>query len=94
MMPIFIVYLIVVNIIAFVMYGMDKKKAIKREYRIPEKTLIGIAVIGGSVGAYMGMQTFRHKTLHIKFTVGVPLIFFVQLGVAYGVINYVIPLIK
>jgi len=50
----------------------DKKKAIKRQYRIPESVLLWSAFLGGAIGAYMGMKMFRHKTKHIKFTLGVP----------------------
>ena len=52
----------------------DKEKAKKRKYRIPEATLLGIALLGGSIGAWFGMQVFRHKTKHRKFTLGIPLI--------------------
>ena len=61
-MDAWMIYLILVNLIAFLMYGMDKWNAIKGLQRIPEKTLLGIAAAGGSVGAYAGMQFFRHKT--------------------------------
>lgn len=60
----------------------DKYKARKKLWRIPEATLIGVAVIGGSVGALAGMYTFRHKTKHPKFTIGVPLILFMQIAAA------------
>ena len=73
------IYLLVVNVLAFLMYGLDKLRAKKDKWRIPEKTLIMVAVIGGSVGAFLGMQTFRHKTKHLKFTIGVPVIFVLQI---------------
>ena len=73
------VYLLGVNVLAFLMYGLDKMKAKKDKWRIPEKTLIMVAVIGGSIGAFLGMQTFRHKTKHFKFTIGVPVIFVLQI---------------
>ncbi|MFI3209137.1 MAG: DUF1294 domain-containing protein [Eubacteriales bacterium] len=79
------IYLVIVNVIAFAMYGIDKRKAIKHQYRIPEKQLILIAVLGGSVGAYVGMKTFRHKTKHVKFTLGVPAILIAQVLIIYGV---------
>ena len=75
------IYLILVNLIAFLMYGMDKWNAIKGLQRIPEKTLLGIAAVGGSVGAYAGMQFFRHKTRKPKFNVGLPIIFLIQIGI-------------
>lgn len=73
------IYLLGVNVLAFLMYGLDKLRAKKDKWRIPEKTLIMVAVIGGSVGAFLGMQTFRHKTKHLKFTIGVPVIFVLQI---------------
>lgn len=71
-------YLCAVNVLAFILYGIDKEKAKRRKWRIPEATLIGIAVIGGSAGAWLGMKTFHHKTKHAKFAVGVPVILVVQ----------------
>ena len=57
---ILLVYLLVINLIAFAMYGLDKQRAIKDKWRIPEKTLLLVALFGGGVGAFAGMQTFRH----------------------------------
>lgn len=73
-----LIYLIIINLISFVIYGVDKNKAKKRLWRIPEATLLGLALIGGSVGAYIGMKSFHHKTKHIKFYLGVPIIFLLQ----------------
>lgn len=67
------IYYICVNIIAFILYGLDKKYAREGRWRIPEKTLLGIAMIGGAAGAWIGMQTFRHKTKHMSFRALVPL---------------------
>ena len=69
---IMLIYLIVINLIGFAAFGIDKRKAIKDQWRIPEKTLLLIALIGGSVGAFFGMQVFHHKTKHWKFLIGVP----------------------
>ena len=66
-------WLAVANIIAFFMYGIDKLKAKHRRWRIPEATLLGIAAVGGSLGAFAGMQIFRHKTKHLRFQILVPL---------------------
>lgn len=74
----FWIYVMLINFIAFVVYGIDKWKAVHHKYRVSEKTLIGLAVIGGSIGAFFGMQVFRHKTKHLKFVVGVPAIFLIQ----------------
>ena len=67
-----------INIIAFIMYGIDKWKAHRKQWRISEKMLLFLAVIGGSAGALAGMYIFHHKTLHKKFTIGVPLILVIQ----------------
>ena len=74
------IYLAVVNVIAFILYGVDKYKAKQGAWRIPEKTLLGVAVIGGSVGALAGMNFFRHKTKHWYFKYGLPLIFILQVA--------------
>lgn len=73
-----IIYVFVVNVIAFLMYGLDKVKAKRLQWRIPESTLLGVAVIGGSIGAFLGMQIFHHKTKKPKFYIGVPVIFILQ----------------
>ena len=75
------IYVVSVNIAAFFMYGADKWNAKKNQWRIPEKTLLGIAAVGGSLGAYTGMQFFRHKTKKPKFYIGVPFIFVVQIAI-------------
>lgn len=75
-------YLLVVNILAFVLFGIDKQKARRNMWRIPEKTLLLSAVIGGSIGAVFGMQFFHHKTRKAKFAVGVPVILLVQIVAA------------
>lgn len=77
-MKFLLLYLLIINAIAFVLMRIDKQKAIKRKYRIPEATLMGFAALGGSIGAWIGMQVFRHKTKHIKFTLGIPVIFGIQ----------------
>lgn len=79
-MTILFVYLLVMNVAAFLIMGADKKRAIAQKRRIPEKTLFLLALLGGSLGAYMGMQSFRHKTKHLKFTVGLPAILVVHLA--------------
>ena len=73
-----LLYLIIVNAAAFLLMLADKQKAKRGAWRIPEKTLIGAAAIGGSIGALCGMYLFRHKTKHLKFTLGIPLILAVQ----------------
>ena len=75
-----LLYLIIVNAAAFLLMLADKLKAKRGAWRIPETTLMGIAAIGGSVGALAGMYLFRHKTKHIKFTLGIPVILIGQIA--------------
>ena len=69
-----------VNVITFVVYGIDKLKAKKGKWRVPETTLLLLAIIGGSVGAWCGVKVWHHKTMHAKFKYGIPLIMAVQVG--------------
>jgi len=73
-----VVYLIIVNVIGFAMMGIDKSRARKRAWRIPETHLFVIAFIGGSLGSVLGMYFFRHKTRHWYFSIGMPAILIVQ----------------
>lgn len=73
-------YLIVINAITFITYGIDKWKARKNKWRIPESTLLLLAVFGGSIGAFLGMRVWRHKTMHKKFKYGIPSILVLQIG--------------
>lgn len=75
------VYLLIMNALSFVLMHADKRKAQKKKWRISEAKLMWIAVLGGSLGTLLGMYCFRHKTLHKKFSVGVPLILFVQCAI-------------
>ena len=88
-----LIYLAVINVVTFFMYGIDKwrstsgrllpkgrKKAKKSKWRIRETALLGLAVLGGSIGAWLGMKVWHHKTLHKKFKYGVPAIIIVQLA--------------
>ena len=77
-------YLLAINIVSFFLYGIDKYKAKKNKWRISEATLLMIAVIGGSIGAWVGMRLWHHKTMHKKFKYGIPLIIIMQIAlVAY-----------
>ena len=76
-----LVWLAIINCVAFAMYGIDKYKSMHHKWRIPESTLLLLAVAGGSIGAMLGMQVFRHKTKHLKFKYGVPLVFLAQIVV-------------
>ncbi len=82
-----LIYLAVINLVTFFVYGIDKWKAKKSKWRVPEATLLGLAVVGGSIGAWLGMKTWHHKTLHKKFKDGVPAIIIAQLLIA-GYILY------
>ena len=73
------IYLLIVNALGFYMMWSDKRKAIKDAWRTPERNFFIVALIGGSIGCWAGMQTFRHKTKHIKFTVGIPMILLLQI---------------
>lgn len=77
---IIIYYLLVINAVAFFVYGIDKLKARKDWWRIPESTLLLLAAIGGSIGAWLGMKVWHHKTMHRKFQYGLPVIFLLQLS--------------
>ncbi|MBR1673350.1 MAG: DUF1294 domain-containing protein [Eubacterium sp.] len=83
-----IFYYVVVNLVAFIMYGIDKNRAIKKEWRISEKSLILVSVAGGAFGALLGMHVFRHKTRHIKFQLIIPLTVIVHFVVIYFLIKY------
>lgn len=70
-------YLVVINVITFGLYGLDKYRAMNNMWRIPEKTLLGAAAVGGAYGAYLGMRIFHHKTKHLIFQIGVPIMMLV-----------------
>ncbi|RKQ29925.1 DUF1294 domain-containing protein [Oceanobacillus halophilus] len=73
-------YIIGVNIIGFFLMRVDKQKAIKQKYRIPERTFWLIALFGGAAGTYAGMKSFRHKTKHTSFIVGMPIVILLNIG--------------
>lgn len=79
MIKVFLFYLLIINLTGFLIMFIDKSRAIHKEWRIPEKTLIGISIIGGSVGMILGMSAFKHKTKHNKFIIGVPFILTLQI---------------
>ena len=81
-------YLMVINFIAFVLYGIDKKRAIRNEHRIRESTLLWMARLGGGIGCWLGIKLFRHKTKHTKFRVIVPLWMIIWIvAIMFAVIN-------
>ena len=73
-------YLLAVNSLTFLLYGIDKYKAKKGRWRISEATLLTMAAIGGSIGAWAGMRTWHHKTMHKKFKYGIPVIIIMQIA--------------
>ena len=78
-------YLAAVNLVTFTVYGVDKAKARRGAWRVPEKTLFLLPLLGGSVGALLGMLVFRHKTKHWSFVWGIPLILLAQIALAVWV---------
>ena len=76
---IIVFYLVILNVLTFLLYGIDKWKAKRSRWRIPESVLLGMAAVGGSVGAWLGMHVWYHKTQHKKFRYGVPAILVVQI---------------
>ena len=83
-----LIYLAVINVVTFFMYGIDKWKAKNSKWRIRETALLGLAVLGGSIGAWLGMKVWHHKTQHKKFKYGVPAIIIVQLAlIVYFIIS-------
>ena len=74
-----LIYLVIINVVTFFLYGVDKYKAKRAKWRIPEATLLGLAIIGGSVGAWLGMKVWHHKTMHKKFKYGIPAMIIIQL---------------
>lgn len=73
-------YLLAINAVTFIVYGIDKYKAKKAKWRISEATLLLLAVLGGSVGAWVGMKVWHHKTIHKKFKYGIPAILLIQIA--------------
>ena len=86
-MPVIAGYLVFMNLIAFIAMGVDKSKAKRGAWRIPEKTLFLLSLLGGSIGSLAGMYTFRHKTRHMKFVIGMPAVLLLHIVVA-GVFLY------
>ena len=82
MMNIILYYLLAINIASFFLYGIDKYKAKRGLWRISEATLLTIATIGGSIGAWAGMRLWHHKTMHKKFEYGIPIIIILQVALA------------
>ena len=82
-MKILLGFYIIINIVTFIAFTIDKLKAKTNAWRIPEAQLLGLCLIGGALGGYAAMQLVRHKTKHLKFMIGVPVMFVMQLAVGY-----------
>lgn len=82
----FILYLLIINIISFMLMYIDKQKSKKHKWRIRERTLFLSAIIGGSIGSLFGMYFFRHKTKHTNFKIGMPIILFIQLTISITIL--------
>ncbi len=78
-LQILFLYLILLNLLGFILMGVDKRRAIRHAWRIPEAHLFGCAILGGSLGSILGMYTFRHKTKHWYFVFGMPAILLIQI---------------
>ena len=87
-MIILYVYLAVITLVTFFLFGIDKYKAKKSKWRVKESTLIWLAVFGGSVGAWLGMKVWHHKTQHNKFRIGIPAIFLLQVALVLAILYY------
>ena len=85
-----IAYLLIINLAGCLSMGIDKQRARKHRWRIPEKTLFFIAALGGSVGSILGMQLFRHKTKHLSFCLGMPMILALQIMGAWAICHYLL----
>lgn len=87
-MNILLIYLLAANIVTFMVFGIDKYKAKRGLWRIPEASLLTMAVIGGSIGAWLGTKVWHHKTLHKKFKYGIPLIIALQTALAVYLLTH------
>ena len=83
-----LLYLVAINIIAFFLYGIDKWKARHDKWRVTEARLITISLLGGSLGAFLGMKVWHHKTQHPRFRYGLPLILFLHLAIAFATVYF------
>ena len=86
-------FLLLINLVGFLLMGLDKQRAKRRGFRIPEAALFTVAVFGGSIGAWLGMYTFRHKTQHWYFVYGLPLILALQVVGVLALLRYYEPTI-
>ena len=83
-------YIIIINIISFFFILYDKKQAIYHNFRISEKTIFIVSLLLGGIGTYVGMYVFRHKTKHLKFTIGIPIVIILNIISVFYIFNYLI----
>ena len=83
-------YIIIINIISFFIMLYDKKQAIYHNFRISEKTIFIVSLLLGGIGTYVGMYVFRHKTKHLKFTIGIPIVIILNIISVFHIFNYLI----
>ena len=84
-----VAYLLIINLLAYIIYGIDKRRARKDKYRIPESTLLWMARLGGGVGSWIGIKNFHHKTKHNRFRIAVPLWTAIWIaGIVYVVMKF------
>ena len=92
LLPGFWIYLALINIVAFVLFGLDKRRARRGAWRISEAALLGCALLGGAVGAWLGMKVFHHKNLHKRFRLGLPLLLILEAAlVIWLLVRFVLP---
>lgn len=89
MNPVLLTYLLGINFLSFLLMQKDKHAARSRKWRVPENTLFFLAFIGGSLGILAGMHSFRHKTKHVKFTVGIPVLLILNVIIVYSILSYI-----
>lgn len=85
-----LIYLCIINALSFLLMLIDKQKARKKRWRIRERTLLGVSAIGGSLGGLLGMYLLRHKTLHKRFSIGIPLMFILHIVLLALLLRYVL----
>ena len=88
-MDVVYIYLLIINALGFLLMLADKQKAKKNLWRIPESTLMTVALIGGSIGSLCGMHAFRHKTRHPKFFIGIPVILVCQIAAVIAILFFI-----
>ncbi len=82
-------YIVIMSLLGFILMGVDKERAKRKAYRIPERTLFVVAFLGGGIGSYVGMYGFRHKTKHTKFLLLIPLAAILYLLVILKIYNFI-----